>query len=53
LVFAGTASGVYYSEDTGRTWTKARQGHPEQSPGIAFLVTPEIIVAECHIRRAP
>lgn len=38
LVVAGAASGVYYSEDSGRTWTRALFGIRENSPGIAFHV---------------
>ncbi len=45
LVFAGAASGVYYSEDRGRTWARARTGLPRQSPGVSFLLKPTFILA--------
>lgn len=53
LVIAGAAEGIYFSKDSGRTWTRARQGLPEKSPGIAFLVTPHLILAGCPMRLAP
>lgn len=45
LVVAGAASGVYYSEDSGRTWTRALFGIRENSPGIAFHVERGIMLA--------
>ncbi|MGJ5816319.1 WD40/YVTN/BNR-like repeat-containing protein [Paludibaculum fermentans] len=37
IVYAGAAEGIYYSEDEGRSWTRARGGLPAVSSGIAFL----------------
>lgn len=51
LVFAGASAGIYYSEDRGRTWKRARRGLPENSPGIAFLVTPDAILAGTLLTR--
>lgn len=45
LVFAGASAGIYYSEDRGRTWARARRGLPERSPGIAFLAKRGLVVA--------
>lgn len=45
LVFAGASSGIYYSEDQGRTWTRARAGLPGESPGVAFLVRENLVLA--------
>ena len=42
---AGAGEGIYYSEDKGRQWHRAREGLPEASPGIAFLVRPGFILA--------
>ena len=52
LVFAGASSGIYYSEDRGRTWTRARAGLPAHSPGVAFLLKPNFILAATVINRA-
>jgi hypothetical protein len=49
LVFAGASTGIYYSEDHGRTWTRARTGLPAKSPGIAFLVEPTFILASTQV----
>jgi hypothetical protein len=45
LVLAGAAAGIYYSEDRGRTWVRARKGLPEKSPGIAFLLKRDFVLA--------
>lgn len=45
LVFAGAGPGIFYSEDKGRTWTRARHGLPEESPGVAFLLKGRLILA--------
>lgn len=45
LVIAGASAGIYYSEDRGRTWTRARTGLPDESPGISFLVQRTFILA--------
>jgi photosystem II stability/assembly factor-like uncharacterized protein len=50
LVVAGASAGIYYSEDCGRTWSRARTGLPEGSPGIAFLLTPDFILAAAPIQ---
>jgi photosystem II stability/assembly factor-like uncharacterized protein len=44
-VFAGASAGIYRSADYGRTWTRARNGLPAESPGIAFLAKSEFILA--------
>ena len=44
-VFAGASTGIFYSEDHGRTWTRARTGLPDSSPGIAFLLTRTLVLA--------
>lgn len=38
LVIAGASDGIYISEDSGRTWSRARTGLPAESPGISFLL---------------
>ena len=45
IALAGASTGIYYSEDHGRTWTRSTQGLPQQSPGVAFLITTESILA--------
>lgn len=45
LVVAGASAGIYLSADAGRTWVRARGGLPEGSPGIAFLVRPNLVLA--------
>jgi hypothetical protein len=50
LVFAGAATGVYYSEDRGRTWIRARTGLPAESPGVAFLLQRTFILAGTWIK---
>jgi hypothetical protein len=51
LVFAGASAGIYYSEDRGRTWTRARRGLPEKSPGIAFLLKQDFVLAGTLIEK--
>jgi photosystem II stability/assembly factor-like uncharacterized protein len=51
LLVAGAASGIFYSDDRGRTWTRARVGLPAASPGISFLVTKTMILAGSIIDR--
>ena len=50
VVFAGASAGIYYSEDRGRTWTRARRGLPENSPGVAFMLKREFVLAGTLIR---
>lgn len=50
MVFAGVADGIYYSEDEGRRWVRARKGLPAESPGIAFLVEEGFVLAATAIR---
>ncbi|WP_321471824.1 hypothetical protein [uncultured Paludibaculum sp.] len=45
MLLAGAADGIYRSEDGGRTWTRALQGLPPESPGISFLITGRLILA--------
>lgn len=49
LVLAGASAGVFYSEDRGRTWTRARMGLPDESPGISFLVERTFVLAGTRI----
>ncbi|MCC6537046.1 MAG: hypothetical protein IT162_05820, partial [Bryobacterales bacterium] len=49
LVVAGADTGIYTSRDHGRTWLRARTGLPARSPGIAFLVTPELVLAGAQL----
>jgi photosystem II stability/assembly factor-like uncharacterized protein len=51
LVLAGASAGIYYSDDRGRTWTRARTGLPEESPGIAFLLRRDFMLAGTLIKR--
>jgi photosystem II stability/assembly factor-like uncharacterized protein len=50
LVCVGASAGIYYSKDRGRTWTRARRGLPEKSPGIAFLLKRDFVLAGALIR---
>jgi photosystem II stability/assembly factor-like uncharacterized protein len=50
FALAGVSSGIYYSEDQGRTWQLARQGLPDGSPGIAFLVDRDFALAGVSVR---
>ena len=52
LVFVGAASGIYYSEDRGRNWTRARVGLPRVSPGVSFLLNRNFVLAGTLIERA-
>ena len=52
LVFAGASTGIYYSEDSGRSWTRARAGLPDESPGVAFLLRRGLVLAGTTINRA-
>lgn len=45
LALAGAAAGIHVSEDGGRTWERSFAGLPSQAAGIAFLVTPELVLA--------
>jgi hypothetical protein len=45
LIFAGAAKGIYYSEDRGRSWVRARTGLPQESPGISFLLKRDLYLA--------
>ncbi|MCA9215996.1 MAG: exo-alpha-sialidase [Planctomycetales bacterium] len=49
LAFAGAADGIYLSTDHGRTWMRSRTGLPSNGPGIAFLVTPDLVLAATTI----
>jgi hypothetical protein len=49
LVLAGAGAGIYYSEDRGQTWTRARKGLPERSPGVAFVLKQDLILAAAVI----
>jgi hypothetical protein len=53
LVVAGAASGIYFSEDRGRTWIRARHGLPESSPGTAFLLKPRFVLAGVRAEDTP
>jgi len=50
IVFAGASTGIYYSEDQGRIWVRARRGLPVQSPGVSFLVKGGIVLAGTLIK---
>lgn len=43
--FAGAADGIFYSEDRGRHWTRATRGLPAVTPGVAFLVSSNLVLA--------
>jgi hypothetical protein len=45
LVFAGASAGIYYSEDRGRTWVRTQAGLPAESPGVAFLLKADFVLA--------
>ena len=45
LAIAGAASGIFTSEDRGRTWVAAHSGIPVGSPGIAFAVSSAWVLA--------
>jgi ligand-binding sensor domain-containing protein len=45
LLLVGASAGIYYSDDRGRTWTRARAGLPSPGPGIAFLLEQSFILA--------
>ena len=50
LVFAGASAGIYYSEDRGRTWVRAQLGLPAESPGVAFLLKRNFVLAATLIK---
>ncbi len=45
LALAGAASGVFLSRDAGRSWTPASPGLPPASPGIAFHLRGDHLLA--------
>ena len=45
MVFAGAGEGIFYSGDHGRSWTRAKVGLPAVSPGVAFLVRSNFVLA--------
>lgn len=50
VIFAGASAGIYYSQDHGRTWRRARAGLPAECPGIAFLAQPEFTLAAASLK---
>jgi photosystem II stability/assembly factor-like uncharacterized protein len=52
LVLAGASTGIYYSEDRGRTWSRARKGLPDKSPAVAFHLKRNFILAGTQITAA-
>lgn len=50
IAFAGAATGIYYSEDKGRHWTRARHGLPASSPGVAFHAGQGFVLAATLIK---
>ncbi len=48
LAIAGAGSGIYYSTDHARSWSRATVGLPAASSGIGFLVRNDLIVAAIH-----
>ena len=51
LVIAGASAGIYYSEDRGRTWARARTGLRSESPGVSFLLKPSFVLAGISFKR--
>jgi hypothetical protein len=49
--FVGAADGIFHSTDRGRAWIRASSGFPGSSPGIAFLVTPNLILAATTVKQ--
>lgn len=45
LLLAGASDGIFISANHGRTWTRARTGLPATTPGIAFLIHRDLILA--------
>ncbi|MBL9138840.1 MAG: hypothetical protein JNK85_23430 [Verrucomicrobiales bacterium] len=45
VALAGASKGVYRSEDHGRTWIRAQEGFPAYSPGVAFLLNRNFVLA--------
>jgi photosystem II stability/assembly factor-like uncharacterized protein len=52
IIFAGASAGIYYSEDRGRTWSRARIGLPAESPGVSFLLKGNLVLAATLIKEA-
>jgi photosystem II stability/assembly factor-like uncharacterized protein len=48
IAITGAGSGLYYSTDRARTWTRSTAGLPAQSSGIAFLIRDNLILAALH-----
>jgi photosystem II stability/assembly factor-like uncharacterized protein len=48
IAIAGAGNGIFYSTDRARTWTRATNGLPTQSSGIAFLISGNLILAAIH-----
>ncbi|QEG37493.1 WD40/YVTN/BNR-like repeat-containing protein [Bythopirellula goksoeyrii] len=51
--FAGASDGIYVSKDHGRNWTRTRRGLPKNGPGIAFLVTNQLVLASTVLKHDP
>ncbi len=45
LLFAGASAGIYYSDDRGRSWSRAHAGLPAASPGVSFFVNDRYALA--------
>jgi photosystem II stability/assembly factor-like uncharacterized protein len=48
IALAGAGPAIYLSTDRARTWTRATSGLPSNSPGIAFLIHKNLILAALH-----
>jgi photosystem II stability/assembly factor-like uncharacterized protein len=52
IIIAGAGTGIYYSTDRARTWSRATMGLPSNGPGIAFLVKENFILGAVHEKEA-
>ncbi len=49
VALAGVSTGIYRSEDLGRTWMRAQSGLPAKGPGVAFLLNRSFVLAGISI----
>lgn len=53
IALAGASGGIFLSIDQGRTWRRCRNGLPAESPGVAFLLRDQSVLAGSIIGPAP
>jgi photosystem II stability/assembly factor-like uncharacterized protein len=50
IAIVGAGAGIYFSNDRGRTWSRATKGLPANGPGIAFHISDGVIFAAVQLK---